>query len=38
MPEYNRLGGASVSAETQEVPVPQQANNTELLQLDGEAH
>jgi hypothetical protein len=38
MPEYNRLGGASVSVETQEVPVPQQAINMELLKLDGEAY
>lgn len=38
MPEYNRLGGASVSGETQEVPVPQQAINMELLKLDGEAY
>ena len=38
MPEYNRLGGSSVSAETQELPVPQQAINMELLKLDGEAY
>lgn len=35
---YNRLGGASVSAEDQKVPVPQQAINMELLKLDGEAY
>ncbi|WP_137285057.1 hypothetical protein [Halorussus salinisoli] len=35
---YERLGGASVSGDSYEVPVPQQAINMELLKLDGEAY
>ena len=38
MPEHDRLGGASVSANTQELPVPQKAVNLELVKSGGEAY
>ncbi|WP_135824086.1 hypothetical protein [Halorussus ruber] len=38
MPEYERLGGASVSGNSQELPVPQQAVNMELVKQGGEVY
>lgn len=35
---YDRLGGASVSKNTREVPVPQKAVNLELVKQGGEAY
>ncbi len=38
MPDYDRLGGASVSGDSQELPVPQKAVNLELVKSGGEAY
>jgi len=38
MPDYERLGGASVSGDSQELPVPQQAVNMELVKQGGEVY
>ena len=38
MPEYEQLGGASVSGDSREVPVPQQAVNMELVKQGGEVY
>ena len=38
MTEYEQLGGASVGGDNQEVPVPQQAVNVELVKQGGEAY
>jgi hypothetical protein len=38
MPEYERLGGASVSGDSRELPVPQQAINMELVKQGGEVY
>ncbi|NHN59598.1 MULTISPECIES: hypothetical protein [Halorussus] len=38
MPEYEQLGGASVSGDSREVPVPQQAVNMELVKSGGEVY
>ncbi|UPW00860.1 hypothetical protein M0R88_01860 [Halorussus gelatinilyticus] len=35
---YDRLGGASVSANTRELPVPQKAVNIELVKQGGEVY
>ncbi|WP_435175443.1 hypothetical protein [Halorussus sp. AFM4] len=38
MTEYEQLGGASVSGDSREVPVPQQAVNMELVKSGGEVY
>jgi len=38
MTDYDRLGSASVSGDSQEVPVPQKAVNLELVKSGGEAY
>ena len=38
MSGYERLGGASVSGDSRELPVPQQAINVELVKQGGEVY
>ncbi|UPV74832.1 hypothetical protein M0R89_01880 [Halorussus limi] len=38
MPDYDRLGGASVSGDSRELPVPQKAVNLELVKSGGEVY
>ncbi|WP_135828442.1 hypothetical protein [Halorussus halobius] len=38
MPDYQRLGGASIDGDSREAPVPQKAVNLELVKSGGEVY